>query len=82
MKRNQFFIALSLLACTLLSCQNEKQQQSSTANKSNMEKNDTILKPFVAENLFWIREPQKYTITDSLITIVSEPRTDLWQRTY
>ena len=22
-----------------------------------MEKNDTILKPFVAENLFWIREP-------------------------
>ena len=48
MKRNQFFIALSLLACTLLSCQNEKKQQSSIANKSNMEKNDTILKPFVA----------------------------------
>jgi hypothetical protein len=82
MKRNQFFIALSLLACTLLSCQNEKKQQSSIANKSNMEKNDTILKPFVAENLFWIREPKQYTITDSLITIVSEPHTDLWQRTY
>ena len=47
-----------------------------------MEKNDTILKPFVAENLFWIREPKQYTITDSLITIVSEPHTDLWQRTY
>lgn len=43
-----------------------------------MEKNDTILKPFVAENLFWIREPKQYTITDSLITIVSEPHTDLW----
>ena len=82
MKRNHFFIALSLLACTLLSCQNEKKQQTSIANKSNMEKNDTILKPFVAENLFWIREPKQYTITDSLITIVSEPHTDLWQRTY
>ena len=35
MKRNQFIIALSLLACTLLSCQNEKKQQSSIANKSN-----------------------------------------------
>lgn len=32
--------------------------------------------------MFWIREPKQYTITDSLITIVSEPHTDLWQRTY
>ena len=47
-----------------------------------MEVKDTTLKPFVAENLFWIREPKQYTITDSLITIVSEPHTDLWQRTY
>lgn len=47
-----------------------------------MEKKDSILKPFVAENLFWIREPKQYTVTDSLITIVSEPHTDLWQRTY
>lgn len=57
MKRNQFFIALSLLACTLLSCQNEKKQQSSIANKSNMEKNDTILKPFVAETCFGFVSP-------------------------
>ncbi len=40
------------------------------------------IRQFVAENLFWIHEPGQYTITDSLITIVSEPHTDLWQRTY
>lgn len=82
MNRNQFIIALSLLACALSSCQNEQKQQYATTNKSNMEVKDTTLKPFVAENLFWIREPKQYTITDSLITIVSEPHTDLWQRTY
>ncbi len=63
-------------------CQNAQKSQSATKNKSNMEKKDSILKPFVAENLFWIREPKQYTVTDSLITIVSEPHTDLWQRTY
>lgn len=82
MNRNQFIIALSLLACALSSCQNEQKQQYATTNKSNMEVKDTTLKPFVAENLFWIREPKQYTITDSLNTIVSEPHTDLWQRTY
>ena len=82
MNRTQIIIALSILVCTLFSCQNEQKQQSATINKSNMEKEDTILKPFVAENLFWIRQPKQYTITDSLITIVSEPHTDLWQRTY
>ena len=82
MKRNKIIVALSLIACTLLSCQNEKVQPSSLSNESKMEKNDTILKPFVAENLFWTREPKQHTITDSLITIVSEPHTDLWQRTY
>ena len=83
MNRNQIIIAWLLLACcSLLSCQNAQKSQSATKNKSNMEKKDSILKPFVAENLFWVREPKQYTITDSLITIVSEPHTDLWQRTY
>ena len=68
MKRNKIIVALSLLACTLLSCQNEKKQSSSATNESKMEKNDTILKPFVAENLFWTREPKQHTITDSLST--------------
>ena len=30
----------------------------------------------------WIREPKKYRISDDRIEIVTEPHTDLWQRTY
>lgn len=33
-------------------------------------------------NLKWIREPHKYRITENEIEIVTEPHTDLWQRTY
>ena len=34
------------------------------------------------KNFKWIREPKESTITDSRIEIVTEPHTDLWQRTY
>lgn len=44
--------------------------------------NDTIMKKFTKENLYWVREPKNYSITDSVITIETEPKTDLWQRTY
>lgn len=37
---------------------------------------------FNKDNLFWIRKPQQFSITDEEITIISEPHTDLWQRTY
>ena len=37
---------------------------------------------FNVDNLFWIRQPQQFTISDQEITIMSEPHTDLWQRTY
>lgn len=37
---------------------------------------------FTPENLFWIREPQQYSLTDREIIITTEPHTDLWQRTY
>lgn len=30
----------------------------------------------------WIREPEKYNITDNKIEIITKPHTDLWQRTY
>ena len=33
-------------------------------------------------SLQWVREPKTYTITDEKIEIVTEPHTDLWQRTY
>ncbi|MBR3867300.1 MAG: DUF1349 domain-containing protein [Butyricicoccus sp.] len=32
--------------------------------------------------LQWTREPTQYTIAPDCITIVTEPHTDLWQRTY
>ena len=30
----------------------------------------------------WTREPERYTITDDMVEIVTKPNTDLWQRTY
>lgn len=32
--------------------------------------------------LKWIREPKNYVITENKIEIITEPYTDLWQRTY
>lgn len=37
---------------------------------------------FQKENLYWIREPKTSEITNEKITIITEPQTDLWQRTY
>ncbi len=37
---------------------------------------------FSKKNLFWINEPKEYTILKEKISIVTEPRTDYWQRTY
>lgn len=32
--------------------------------------------------LKWIREPKNYAITENKVEIITEPYTDLWQRTY
>ena len=37
---------------------------------------------FDTEKLQWTREPGVYTVSDGKIEIVTEPYTDLWQRTY
>lgn len=37
---------------------------------------------FRVSDLEWIREPEKHKVEDNKITIVTEPGTDLWQRTY
>lgn len=37
---------------------------------------------FKEKNFLWTREPKNYTITEEKIEIVTEPNTDLWQRTY
>ena len=37
---------------------------------------------FDFKNYKWTNEPKKYTLSEDKITIVTEPHTDLWQRTY
>ncbi len=37
---------------------------------------------FKSDKLFWIREPAQSVVTDEKIEIITEPVTDLWQRTY
>ena len=40
------------------------------------------MREFVKENLFWIREPWHTVMDDHKIEMITEPVTDLWQRTY
>ena len=35
-----------------------------------------------AKNMKWTRAPKEYKITDNKIEMITEPHTDLWQRTY
>lgn len=37
---------------------------------------------FEKKNLFWIREADQSDVTDDKIIIYTQPKTDLWQRTY
>lgn len=37
---------------------------------------------FDTEKLFWIRESKNYSIDSNKIEIITEPHTDLWQKTY
>ena len=37
---------------------------------------------FDGKNLEWTRAPKQYSIEDGRISVVTEPCTDLWQRTY
>lgn len=37
---------------------------------------------FKKDNLFWIREPKNFELCDDEIRMMTEPGTDLWQRTY
>jgi len=36
----------------------------------------------LAQQMTWTREPRSYKIEENAITITTQPRTDLWQRTY
>ena len=37
---------------------------------------------FSAKELQWTREPKEYLIEEDKVNITTEPKTDLWQRTY
>ena len=30
----------------------------------------------------WTREPERFTVSDDKVEIITKPHTDLWQRTY
>ena len=72
-----FFMLFSL---ALISC--SEKSESKAPETETTQSTDTIMKQFVKENLYWTREPSQSTISDSLITITTDPKTDLWQRTY
>ena len=40
------------------------------------------MREFVKETLYWIREPRHTVMDDHKIEMITEPVTDLWQRTY
>ncbi|MBF0777260.1 DUF1349 domain-containing protein [Streptococcus cuniculi] len=40
------------------------------------------MEQFIAANLKWTREPDRYSVSDEEITMTTLPHTDLWQRTY
>lgn len=72
-----FFMLFSL---ALISC--SEKSESKAPETVTTQSTDTIMKQFVKENLYLTREPSQSTISDSLITITTDPKTDLWQRTY
>lgn len=41
-----------------------------------------MMKEFLQEKVFWIREPKEYQMNDGRVEIITESGTDLWQRTY
>ena len=37
---------------------------------------------FSLQNFQWTREPKSFTVTDDTVEVITNPHTDLWQRTY
>lgn len=78
---NKTLITAGLLTlCAFTACTNA--EKVTTETESTIEPNDTIMKQFEKQNLYWTHEPRQFSISDSLITITTDPKTDLWQRTY
>ncbi len=75
MKKAIIFTSALILSATAACTRTDITQQ-------NNETDDTDMKQFVKENLYWTHEPRQAMISDTLITITTDPKTDLWQRTY
>ena len=83
MQKEVLVLSALMLVGGFVSCGgNQQQDKKRMKQEMTTESNDTIMKQFTKENLYWVREPKRYLITDSVITIETEPNTDLWQRTY
>lgn len=46
------------------------------------ERKDISMAQFLSQELLWTRKPKNAVITPDTVEIVTEPHTDLWQRTY
>ena len=45
-------------------------------------KTEELIMKFETNKLEWTREPKSYSIEETKIEIITNPHTDLWQRTY
>lgn len=80
------YFAVAFTAISMASCsghhQNQTEDTTTVSLNTSIEEDTTMFRQFTKDNLYWTRAPKKYSITDSLITITTDPKTDLWQRTY
>lgn len=81
MKLKASCLLLAPLALSMASCGGNAKPVAAPIDTTT-ETIDTAFKQFTEANLYWTNQPKEFSITDSEITIVTEPRTDLWQRTY
>ena len=51
-------------------------------NNSRIKRKDNRMKNFLTMNPVWIREPKQVSVTEDKVEVITEPGTDLWQRTY
>lgn len=79
--KNLFITLLS--TCALAACSEQKPSRAENMKEDVVEK---LLKDSMAsldlKRFEWTRVPKSFTIGDSIIEIITDPGTDLWQRTY
>ncbi len=60
----------------------EKVIAAAAQNNSRIKRKDNRMKNFLTMNPVWIREPKQVSVTEDKVEVITEPGTDLWQRTY